>query len=282
MTLTVEERERVRRALDVYAAEAPPAPDWGSWETALVRRPQRRLTGPLVAVATALLVIVMFGVPAFLGWVGSDTATSDTHTVETWGDWYEWVASRGELNGRDPTIVQGQLGPEPLFDPSISGIEQALVPVSQVGGDVPWSRFEEFVTDRETLVVAGRAESSVAAVVGGVFEEGRVVTDGVCLVVARPVISGDWDSAGTCRDRTGPVAYGDAPLLWLALRTDRLSVAVAVPPQTSVVTIQSGSQQYWQRPRGGLSLFVGDFTAEIRFTFYAQSGEVLARWSSQP
>jgi hypothetical protein len=56
---------------------------------------------------------------------------------------------------------------------------------------------------------------------------------------------------------------------------------MAVPPQTSVVTIQSGSQQYWQRPRGGLVLFVGDFTAEIRFTFHAKSGEVLAQWSSQ-
>jgi hypothetical protein len=231
------------------------------------------------------LVIVMFGVPAVLRWVGPDTATIDTHAAETWEDWYEWVTSGGELNGRDPTIVQGQLGPEPQFDPNNLGIEQALEPVSQVAGDVPWSVFQELVSDRGTLVVAGRAESSVAAVVGGVFErEGGIVTDGICLVVARPEISGDWASAGSCRDETGPVAYDDAtgsPPLWVALRTDRSSVAMAVPPQTSVVTIQSGSQQYWQRPRGGLVLFVGDFTAEIRFTFHAKSGEVLAQWSSQ-
>ncbi len=288
MTLTTEERERLRRALDVYAGEAPPAPNWGSWETSSAGRPRRRLNGPLVAVTAAVLVIVVFGgVAALLRWAEPD-ATIDPHSVERWGDWYEWVVSGGEPNGGDPTILQGGLGPAPGFGPDGLGIEQALEPVSQVDGDVPWSVLlgdHELATDRGTLVVAGRAESSVAAVVGGMFErEEGIVIDGTCLIVARPETSGDWASAATCRDRTDPVAYGDttgSPTLWVALGVARSSVAVAVPPQTSLVAFESSSQQYWQRPRGGLVLFVGGFTAEIRVTFHADSGEVLGQWSGQ-
>ena len=294
MTLNTEERERLRRALDVYAGEAPPAPNWGSWETTWetksVRRPRRRLNGPLVAVTAAALVIVVFGGVAVLQrWAGPDTTTTSPQSVETWGDWYEWAVSGGELNGRDPTILQGGLGPEAQFDPNGLGIEQALEPVSQVVGEVPWSVLvgdPQELTDRGTLLVAGRAESSIAAVVGGMFEgEQGNVTDGVCLIVARPDISGDWASAATCRDQTGPVAYDNttgSPILEVDLSVDpSSSIAMAISPQTSVVALKSGSQQYWQRPRGGLVLFVGDFTQETQFTFYADSGEVLGQWSGR-
>jgi hypothetical protein len=250
---------------------------------------RRRLNGPLVAVTAAALVIVVFGsVAVLLPGAGPDTTTISPQSVETWGDWYEWAVSGGELNGRDPTILQGGLGPEAQFDPDGLGIEQALEPVSQVVGDVPWSVLfgdHEELTDRGTLLVAGRAESSVAAVVGGMFErEGGIPTDGICLLVARPDISGDWASAATCRDQTGLVAYDNttgSPILWVALSVDRSSIAMAISPQTSVVAFESGSQQYWQRPRGGLVLFVGDFTQETQFTFYADSGEVLGQWSGR-
>lgn len=287
MTLTGEERERVRQALDRYTAEAPPPPAWGAWGT-VERRPRSRPAGPLVALVAAASVIFIIGVPVLVRWVGPDPAPVDSIGAETWRDWYDRVVAESELNDRDPTIVQGRLGPEPQFDMSSLGVEQRLMPVSQMLGAPPWdSFFEGLVMERETLVVAGSApDSAIAAVTAGELEgEGRAGIPGICLVVAVPDPRGEWARAGSCREATDAGDY-DLRLLYAGLAVgapvDGQWVAVAVPPKTSVVGVVAGDVRYWQRPRGGLVLFAVDLIEGSRLTSYSISGEVLAQWSTSP
>jgi hypothetical protein len=283
MTLTDEERERVRQVLDRYAAEAPPAPNWGAWEIS-VRRPRLRPAGPLVALVAAASVVLLIGVPVLVRWVGPDPAPIDSGGPETWRAWYDRVGSEGELNGRDPTIVQGKLGPDPQFDLGSLGVEQSLTPVSQVLGGPPWNLlFDRLVTERETLVVAGStSDSAIAAVTAGVLEgEGRAGIPVICVAVATPDQRGEWSKGGSCRPASGAVDYNESPLsvgLRVGPSLDGEWVAVAVPPQTSVVGIVAGDARYWQRPRGGLVLFAIDPIEDSRLTSYSTSGEVLAQW----
>jgi hypothetical protein len=283
MTLTGEERERVRQVLDRYAAEAPPAPAWGAWETA-VKRPRPRPAGPLVALLTAASVVLLIGVPVLVRWVGPDPAPVDSTGAETWRHWYDRVVSEGELNGRDPTIVQGKLGPEPQFDLSSLGVEQSLMLWSQVLGGAPWDFFDGLVTEGEALVVAGStSDSAIAAVAAGVLEgEGRAGIPGICVVVAVPDPSGEWTRGGSCREASDAIDYDEGPLyvgLSVGPSLDGQWVAVAVPPQASVVGIVAGDGRYWQRPRGGLVLLAVDFIEGSRLTSYSTAGEVIAEWS---
>jgi hypothetical protein len=203
----------------------------------------------------------------------------DGNASGTWEHWYLRIVSDSEPNGRDPTITQGKLGPEPQFDLNGLGSQQNLLAVGQGFGDVRWDLFGESVKSRGKLVVGGRVDGSVAAVTAGMLDgEAGAATRSICLVVATSDTSG-----ASCRKATDAATF-DAPL-YVGLGAARLAtgplVAVAVPPQTSVVGLVSGDGQYWQRPRGGLVLFVRDLTKEFELTYYAASGEVLAEWSNQ-
>lgn len=288
MTLTGEERERVRRVLDRYAAEAPPAPSWGAWETS-VRRPRLRPAGPLVALAAAASVILIIGVPVLVRWVGPDPAPIDSDGPETWRDWYDRVVSEGELTGRDPTILQGRLGPEPQFDLGSLGVEQSMMPWSQVLGGAPWDFFDGLVTEGEALVVAGStSDSAIAAVTAGVLEgQGSAGIPGICVLVAVPDPLGEWSRGSSCMPASVAVDYDEGPLyvgLSVGPSAEDRWVAVAVPPQTSVVGVVAGDARYWQRPRGGLALFAVDLIEGSRLTSYSTSGEILAQcfcWSGR-
>jgi hypothetical protein len=42
-----------------------------------------------------------------------------------------------------------------------------------------------------------------------------------------------------------------------------------------VVSARSGAERYWQRPRGGQALLVGDLVGDISVTLYRQSGDMI-------
>ena len=81
MTMNTEDRSKLRKALAAYLDEAPPAPEWGDWETLVVvptRPPTRRPRGLWVAAAAALIVVVAFGGAAFIARTpGTDAAGQD-------------------------------------------------------------------------------------------------------------------------------------------------------------------------------------------------------------
>lgn len=283
MTMTTPQRDRVRRALGVFVEEAPPAPDWEQW-----RQPQladhsgpARLRGPIVAIATAAVALVVIGgAVAFLR-ATPNTATTNPGNIETRGDWYDAVASTAQANGPDATIVQGALGPEPQFDTSHLGAEQTLEPVTQIAGDVPWNSFfsSTFVADRGTLIVAGRVESSLIGFVPATYDHlGQQINEGLCYVIVSPELAGNWGSSVSCGEQSDPIEYG---IGGGSIGSDiglSDSIAVVVPPPTSVVLIESATTQSWQRPRGGMALFVGNFSnGEIRYTAYSASGQVLSQ-----
>ena len=58
MTLTTNERSRLRRTLERYVDEAPPAPEWGTWEEPLLA-PSPKRPGRAWAAATAAVVAIL-------------------------------------------------------------------------------------------------------------------------------------------------------------------------------------------------------------------------------
>jgi len=193
--------------------------------------------------------------------------------------------------GGDPTILQAVLGPEPEFDTSALGEEQRLDPVTPDSISIPWEFFGEILGDpnprqtyRQMLVVAGQVESSVVGV--GLYAEsyvsGRTITDGLCQTVAQSFRTdpGSAAAGGGCTEQTEPVDYGAFGDLGVGDLKDVLvyvSAAFIVPPDTSVVAVDTAGTRKWHRPRGGIALFVGEFLVigETQFTAYSASGDVL-------
>lgn len=289
MTLTTGERDRLNRALDTYVQETPPAPAWGSW-VAAPRRSRRAVSGPVVAVASAVLVIGLIGgVAAILRGTGPGPSPVAPDVTETWDDWYERIVASGELNGRDPTIVQGAVVTEPGFDTDSLGVKQTIEPVSQQVGEVDWNALvgDHGLVDRGTFVATGRVGTSVAGVVRArqAQDGGTLVDHGVCLIVATEQGSGDWASGLACRASGGGVSFdtgADVSPLWVSLHRADDAFAVAVPPDGIAVAIDTGTQRYWQVPRGGVALFSGDLGDEIAYVIYGESGDELASGIVQP
>ena len=292
MTMTTHERDQLRKALGVYVDEAPPAPEWQDWDIAHASDPpkQSRMKGPMAALAAATIVLVVIG---GVGLVTRPTPDSPPGGMGeeplTWGDWFDAVVASGEPIGGDPTILQAALGPEPEFDTSALGEEQRLEPVTPDTIGIRWDFFGELPDDpnplqigRQMLVVAGQVESSVVGV--GLFAEsyvsGRTITNGLCQTVAdvNPGVSAAI--AGDCTEPTETVEYGKLIVLGMGDLRDvvvHVSAAFVVPPDTSVVAVDTAGTRRWQRPRGGIALFAGQFLAEdeTAFTAYSASGDVL-------
>jgi len=293
VTFTTAERDLLRRALDVSVNQAPPPPDWGSWDAAHLTPHRRRLGGPAIAVVAAIAVIVIGSATALLRATSPDSPTAPG-SVETWEDWYQAAAARSIPVEGDPTLLQGALGPEPRFDTSALGIEQVLEPVDNGPDAVPW---QAIVAGHETqqlsdrLVLVGEVGSSFAnapvrtavAVVEADHEGSAGTEPTVCLLIAQND-QDDWASVLTCRPRLSRTFSDDAGtstmFVWFHTRYDVL--AVTAPSDTAVVALESPAARLWQRPRGGVALFNVDTTRPATITFYGASGAELGRTATIP
>lgn len=80
MTMNTEDRSKLRRAFSAYVDAAPPAPEWGDWDTLVVAATRResRSRGLWVSAAAALLVLVVVGGVALItDTPGADVAEPD-------------------------------------------------------------------------------------------------------------------------------------------------------------------------------------------------------------
>lgn len=281
MTLTTSERDRLRRALDVSVDQAPPPPDWGTWDAAHLTPHRRRLGGPAVAVVAAIAVIVIGGATALLR-VSPDTAAG---SIETWSDWYQTVATRAVPVEGDPTLLQGALGPEPRFDTGALGVEQAIEPVATGPDAVPWQAIlggHEDLQLADPIVLVGEIRSTfvnapvraAAAVVetdhGGSAGEGPSVS----FLIAQTDPSGEWASALAGMPISAETRF-DGVTLWAGLGAGKDSIAVAVPPETAVAALETPLGRLWQRPRGNVAFFSLDDLGVAAITFYGSTGTVL-------
>jgi hypothetical protein len=282
VTLTTPERDRLRRALDVSVDQAPPPPDWGTWDAVHLTPHRRRLGGPTVAVAAAIAVIVVGGATALLRATSPDTAAGN---IETWGDWYQTVVARSVPVEGDPTLLQGALGPEPRFDTSALGVEQVIEPVDNGPDAVPW---QAIVADKETVQLSGRivlvgeirstfANVPVRAVVAVVEadHEGSAGTEpSVGFLVAQTDLTGEWASSLSSVPSSLETRF-DGATLWVGLGSGKDSIAVAAPPETAVAALETPLERLWQRPRGNVAFFSLDDLTGVTITFYGSSGDIL-------
>ncbi len=315
MTMTTDERTKIRRALGQYVDEAPAAPEWQEWESSAAARTwaRSRRGGLTVAVAAAIIVFATVGGGVVFRGDTREAASSPVQRTRggdislavgiSMGDWYEALVADASENGPDNSILQGAQGPEPDFDTSGLGEEQILESVSQEGIREAWSDFardeigaslalgDQWMTELSPLVLGGRVGSSFVGVVGGPFHsdaadhpssEDHLIVDGICQV--RFLADSIRVSGVGCSDGTGPLAYGRTVLESFSDLPD--SILLAVPPEASVVALETAGVRLWQRPRGGLALFVGEFSdgdpddgdlfdGLIAYTIYSASGEAI-------
>jgi type IV secretory pathway VirB2 component (pilin) len=281
MTLTTSERDRLRRALDVSVDQAPPPPDWGTWDAAHLTPHRRRLGGPAVAVVAAIAVIVIGGATALL------RATPDTATgnIETWSDWYQTAAARSIPIEGHPTLLQGALGPEPRFDTGALGVEQAIEPVDTGPDAVPWQTIiagHEDLHPADPIVLVGEIRSTflnapvrAAVAVVEADHEGSAGTEpSVGFLVAQTDLTGEWASSLSSVPSSLETSF-DGATLWVGLGSGKDSIAVAAPPETAVAALETPLERLWQRPRGNVAFFSLDDLTVVTITFYGSSGDIL-------
>lgn len=147
------------------------------------------------------------------------------------------VAPGEVLVSMDPPIVRGAPSPEPIFDTRVLGREATLRRIDDAeAAVVRMSRETLDGTEWFKIVLIGASDRGTMAVVA----QGSSTT---CLWVGT-------DSLGSCREIVGK----ESP--WLNSRTYGGSFTWGeLPPDTSVVTLEHGGTQLWQRPTGGYVLF---------------------------
>lgn len=204
----------------------------------------------MAAVAAAVLVVGLGG-----AWIGRNLVPSDVSDV---------------------SVVEGELGPEPQFDPGSMGAEEEatlLPPGGELQPDPP-------------EVSPGVPEGDVVAV-GGIPGTGLEVFTWEsrggekCLQIV-----GENSRDSRCID--GPLSWGtvtydnplpetdfsDPPGMFWTTQTgsEATDVVLAwpVPDDTSVVIFGPNENPLWQRPRGGVMAYAFDAdTPKVGFTAYS-------------
>lgn len=281
----VRVEEEIRRSFEWLMASVPDAPNATQvvTGTAATDRPRRRwMSGPLAVAAGAVVVVLAVGVPLIISVGGG-------------GDLPAGVLSE------DPLVVQGQLGPPPMFDTSGLGEEQPLVPFAVLSGSdrLGLADIRDFEPTR--LVAVGRVERSGfrVYVVDGAFIEtddpGRDETQRCVRLVS------DQDGSSACSGIAGgpvvleaglvprPGLPSEAVRALESLPESKVLVHVAVanlPPDTAVVsiTVRVPEARFWQRPIAAAGAFLVDVdaaavesdTAVLQILAFDEEGRVLA------
>lgn len=303
--MTDNGRAKLRRALLTFVDETPPAPEWLDWDIQSIRTQHnnRSVPGPLLAVATMVTVLVLIGgfaaMARFAPIFGPDAPTTWPESV---GGWFDTVVEQGTSISGDPNVVQAELGPIPEFDTTPLGVQQPLVPLTDAADIAmpPWKYLIDFedpaMSFTETFVVAGSVGDVAVGARSGTFSKDRDGAGfdgaGLCLMGAMPALETpeqSWTISASCAPVSHPYesGVGGTDGLWLGTgdwgepddgSTFVGTITVHVTPDTSVVVFKSGDTKLWQRPRGGIALFVGEFTPmDATYTAYNSSGEIIAQ-----
>ncbi|MEN8237607.1 MAG: hypothetical protein ABFR53_00255 [Actinomycetota bacterium] len=300
MTMTTDDRMKIRKALGAYIDDAPPAPEWMDWEihTIIAERESRTLSGPLVAATSVVAVLLVIGGLAGTLRLGS---APEAGTPAAWpatvGGWFDTVSDLGIPILGNQMVVQAELGPEPDFDTTDLGTEQPLIPATTATdlASPPWKYLVEYkdpaMTSQSAVVVVGRIGDVAAGAVTGNFTSesigGGFDGTGLCHLVVGPALetpTQSWSTSAGCAPLEHPFESGVGTVDGLAVGTSSQregamfvgSVTMSVPPDTSVVVFESGPTTLWQRPRGGMALFVGTFAVEgASYVAYDASGRVI-------
>lgn len=179
----------------------------------------------------------------------------------------------GPVLSTNPDVIQAVEGPEPRFDPSQLGEELRLMPVDTTEGlPIPPTAIARATEDRPVVII-GTVEQpgSDAPPVTGVLW--FTPTHMTC------VGGGTGDSMASGCGFLLHQVFG----VWTqSTMTEYSYLDYRVPLDTSVVQIVTVSEDYWQRPRGGVGLVsFGDTIGRPSILIaYDVEGNEIGRWSS--
>ena len=298
MTALHSDRAALRAALEVLTEEAPPPPDWKSWEASPVRHLDRDAArwGPVVAATAAISVLVVVGGLVALvnrERAGSNPASGNaTPTTavtaapplaesgrwDTWGDLHAAVLATSQLLADDPLIRVAAPGPLPDFDTSALGFPQPIEWDAAIGRNVDWNELVDMpgLRDVGPITVAGRVEGSLVALFEATYAFGGAPpAHGTCVMTISGADQESLESALSCGPATKPIEYGFSGGVFASEHGGDDAVLFVVPPETSVVALSSPAAQLWQRPRGGFAFFVAPLNGNANFVAYSATGEII-------
>ena len=298
MTALDSDRAALRAALEVLTEEAPPPPEWRSWEASPVRHLDRTAgrRGPVVAATAAIAVLVVVGGLVSLvnrERAGSDSASgnatpttavtaapplAESDRWETWSDLHAAVLATSQPLAEDPLVRVAAPGPIPEFDTSALGFPQPIEWDAAIGRNVDWSELVDMAGLRDVgpITVAGRVEGSLVALFEATYAFGGAPpAHGICVMTISGADQESLESALSCGPESKPIRYGFNGGVFGSQRGDDHTVLIVVPPNASVVALSSEAGQLWQRPRGGFSFFVAPIDGSASFIAYSATGEVI-------
>lgn len=279
MSLPDQHEEKVRSAFAALVDATPVGVEFHELTDSIVApsRPRQEASRVVVFGAAFLFVSLIGGLMVWANRIApsaEETQVAAEHI--TWSQWLDQAMSKATKVQDSPLVFQGLAGPKPEFDLSPLGEEQRLAEVTD-GRPVDWSLFES-TTEHGPALVAGRIPGPIYVGTARIdSQNSRVRSDAGPQVCHFTIHDGSTSFLGLgCTSPDDPAHYGVVTALTDDPQSRADSIAVVTPPDASVVAVVTSEERLWQRPRGNMAVFLGNFTDfDIKVTIFDSQGNIL-------
>jgi hypothetical protein len=276
--------------MKVFVDTAPAPPDLATERGINVAKRPRGTWTLTLAAGVVVAVVALAGLVAVRG-----DGAANTEDM-SWGDWFEEAALNATEVYTFSPIWQAQLGPAPEFDTADFGREVVLEPLTSSEPEWPWrSLFYDDLSDEterefEQVLVGGWVGQALISTVRAeisVDDPADSTPDpatSICPFFGHSGSQDRVDASYKCADAAQRTEFGRPSVTRLGPLTDVTQNAwwFLVPNNAALIAIDHAGEKFWQRPRGGMGLFVGDFySGSLTYTVYGADSTVLLEGSNQ-